>query len=50
MAEYLQFYGLGIDGVFADFPDTAHAARILFLLSRDPGLARCLKDKLDHCP
>lgn len=28
--EYLQFYGLGIDGVFADFPDTAFASRALF--------------------
>jgi glycerophosphoryl diester phosphodiesterase len=32
--EYLQFYALGIDGVFADFPDTAFAARVLFDLSR----------------
>ncbi len=30
--EYLQFYALGIDGVFADFPDTAAAARFLFEL------------------
>lgn len=30
--EYLQFYELGIDGVFADFPDTAVAARLLFEL------------------
>jgi glycerophosphoryl diester phosphodiesterase len=30
--EYLQFYGLGIDGVFADFPDTAVTARLLFEL------------------
>jgi glycerophosphoryl diester phosphodiesterase len=27
--EYLQFYALGIDGVFADFPDTALTAREL---------------------
>jgi glycerophosphoryl diester phosphodiesterase len=26
-AEYLQFFRLGVDGVFADFPDTAGAAR-----------------------
>ena len=26
-AEYLQFYRLGVDGVFSDFPDTAIAAR-----------------------
>jgi glycerophosphoryl diester phosphodiesterase len=30
--EYLQFYELGIDGVFADFPDTALTARRLFEL------------------
>jgi glycerophosphoryl diester phosphodiesterase len=28
--EYLQFYELGIDGVFSDFPDTAFTARELF--------------------
>jgi glycerophosphoryl diester phosphodiesterase len=26
-AEYLQFFGLGVDGVFSEFPDTAIAAR-----------------------
>jgi len=30
--EYLQFYRLGIDGLFSDFADTAVAARILFEL------------------
>jgi glycerophosphoryl diester phosphodiesterase len=30
--EYLQFYRLGIDGVFSDFPDTAFASRELFRL------------------
>jgi len=30
-AEYLQFYRLGIDGLFSDFPDTALAARATFL-------------------
>jgi glycerophosphoryl diester phosphodiesterase len=29
--EYLQFYELGIDGVFSDFPDTALAARARWL-------------------
>jgi glycerophosphoryl diester phosphodiesterase len=29
--EYLQFYELGIDGVFSDFPDHAFEARELFL-------------------
>jgi glycerophosphoryl diester phosphodiesterase len=32
VSEYLQFYELGVDGVFADFPDTAFAARELFWL------------------
>ena len=30
--EYLQFYELGVDGLFSDFPDTAFAARELFRL------------------
>ncbi len=29
-AEYLQFYRLGIDGLFSDFPDTAITSRFLF--------------------
>ncbi|MGE5347189.1 MAG: hypothetical protein ACM3JH_14650, partial [Acidithiobacillales bacterium] len=33
--EYLAFYGLGIDGVFSDFADTAFAARRMFLLKQD---------------
>jgi len=40
--EYLQFYQLGVDGVFADFADTAVVARALFELSRDSDFARCL--------
>jgi glycerophosphoryl diester phosphodiesterase len=40
--EYLTFYELGVDGVFADFADAAFAARALFLLKNDPGYARCL--------
>jgi glycerophosphoryl diester phosphodiesterase len=32
--EYLQFYELGIDGVFSDFADTALTARRLFKLGR----------------
>jgi glycerophosphoryl diester phosphodiesterase len=40
--EYLQFYRLGIDGVFSDFADTAVAARILFKLERDGDAGRCL--------
>ncbi|GAB7080486.1 glycerophosphodiester phosphodiesterase [Megalodesulfovibrio paquesii] len=30
-AEYLQYYKLGVDGVFSDFPDTALKARTKFL-------------------
>ena len=30
ISEYLQFYALGVDGVFSDFVDTAFAARELF--------------------
>ena len=32
--EFLAFYELGVDGVFADFADTAFAARAMFLLKR----------------
>jgi len=40
--EYLQFFKLGIDGVFSDFADTAVAARVLHELSTRPTYARCL--------
>ncbi|WP_127996637.1 glycerophosphodiester phosphodiesterase [Piscinibacter defluvii] len=40
--EYLDFYTLGVDGMFSDFPDAAVAARALFLLKTDAGYARCL--------
>ena len=40
--EYLEFYRLGVDGVFADFPDTAAAARVLFRLEEDSSFAACL--------
>jgi glycerophosphoryl diester phosphodiesterase len=40
--EYLTFYELGVDGLFADFADTAAAARAMFLLKKDPSYARCL--------
>src|SRR6267142_854678 len=45
--EYLQFYRLGIDGVFSDFADTAVAARVLFGLERDPDAGRCLTGDRD---
>ena len=40
--EYLQFYTLGIDGVFSDFTDTAVVSRALFQLLRDRDFAECL--------
>lgn len=40
--EYLAFYELGVDGLFADFPDTAVTARALWALKRDPDAAKCL--------
>jgi glycerophosphoryl diester phosphodiesterase len=40
--EYLKFYELGVDGLFADFADTAFAARAMFLLKTDPNYAKCL--------
>ena len=36
------FYELGVDGLFSDFPDTAFAARAMFLLKNDPDYAKCL--------
>jgi glycerophosphoryl diester phosphodiesterase len=38
--EYLEFYRLGIDGVFSDFADTAVASRFLFELER-----ACMKNR-----
>ena len=40
--EILRFFELGVDGVFADFADTAFAARVMFKLKSDPSYARCL--------
>jgi glycerophosphoryl diester phosphodiesterase len=34
LREYLAFYELGVDGVFSDFPDTAHTARALWARRR----------------
>ena len=45
--EYLQFYRLGIDGVFSDFADTAVAARVLFDLERNPDFGRCFTGDRD---
>jgi glycerophosphoryl diester phosphodiesterase len=48
--EYLQFYRLGIDGVFSDFADTAVAARVLFDLETNPDGSRCLTADRDAPP
>ena len=45
--EYLQFYRLGVDGLFSDFADTAVAARILFELESNPDAGRCLTGDRD---
>jgi glycerophosphoryl diester phosphodiesterase len=42
LREYLDFYSLGVDALFSDFPDTAVTARRLFMLGSDAGAARCL--------
>jgi glycerophosphoryl diester phosphodiesterase len=42
LSEYLQFYALGVDGLFTDFADTAVAARTLHRLITKPGYAECL--------
>jgi glycerophosphoryl diester phosphodiesterase len=40
--EIERFFALGVDGVFADFPDSAVAAKGKFLLERSPGFRQCL--------
>ena len=42
ISEYRQFYELGIDGVFSDFPDTAVTARTFFDLAHDQDYAKRL--------
>jgi len=42
--EYLQFYDLGVDGLFSDFSDTAVAARVLFKILDDSTFARCFTE------
>ena len=39
--EYLQYFELGIDGLFSDFADTAVAARVLYKLKSDPKFGDC---------
>lgn len=40
--EFQRFFALGVDGVFADFPESAVAARVQFLLKQGPAWRRCL--------
>jgi glycerophosphoryl diester phosphodiesterase len=40
--EYQRFFALGVDGVFADFPESAVAGRVQFLLKQGPAYRRCL--------
>jgi glycerophosphoryl diester phosphodiesterase len=47
--EFLRFYELGVDGLFADFPDTARAARVIFELKRNPASAACLLKDTGRC-
>ena len=42
--EYLQFFDLGVDGVFSDFADTAIASRVLFKILDNPHFARCFTE------
>ena len=39
--EYLQYFELGIDGLFSDFADTAVAARVLYKLKNEPKFGEC---------
>ena len=48
--EYLQFYEMGVDGVFSDFADTAVVARVLFKLLESPDFARCFTEGKDRRP
>jgi hypothetical protein len=45
--EYLQFYKLGVDGVFSAFADTAVAARVLYELENNPDAADCLTGEFE---
>lgn len=44
-SEYLASYELGLDGVFADFAETAFAAPDMFLLKHDPDYPCCLANE-----
>lgn len=44
LGEYLDFYALGVDAVFSDFPDMAVTARRLFRLGSDAQGTECLLD------
>jgi glycerophosphoryl diester phosphodiesterase len=49
VAEYIQFYKLGVDGVFSDFADTAVTARILYKISTDENFTKCLVSRQRGC-
>jgi glycerophosphoryl diester phosphodiesterase len=40
--EFQRFFSLGVDGVFADFPESAVAGRMQYLLKQGPAWRRCL--------
>lgn len=40
--EFVTFYELGIDGFFSDFTETAHVARIVYLMKKYPEARNCL--------
>jgi glycerophosphoryl diester phosphodiesterase len=40
--EYQRFFTLGVDGLFADFPESAVAGRSMFLLKNAPKYRNCL--------
>jgi glycerophosphoryl diester phosphodiesterase len=46
--EYLQFYRMGVDGVFSDFADTAVTARLLYKISTDAHFTKCLVGPGQH--
>ena len=48
VSEYLQFYELGVDGLFTDFADTAVAARVLFKLLQEKGFDQCFVRGENH--
>ena len=48
VSEYIQFYQLGVDGLFSDFADTAVAARVMFRLLQDKNFDKCFVGGESH--